>query len=87
MSTVTALLEPQILTRRVSGGQPIIGGAHNQALVVKMFKSEDPAGAQVTANAGVSFATGGVTLADLVASLIAVRGVTIKDSQRHCGKP
>lgn len=29
----------------VSGGQPIMGGTHNQGLVVKMFKSTDPAAA------------------------------------------
>lgn len=29
----------------VSGGAPIVGGSHNQALVVKMFKHDDPAGA------------------------------------------
>lgn len=28
-----------------SGGQPIIAGSHNQALVVKMFRDADPAGA------------------------------------------
>ena len=28
----------------VSGGAPIVGGSHNQALVVKMFKHDDPAG-------------------------------------------
>lgn len=32
-------------TTTYSGGQPIIAGAHNQGLVVKMFKAEDPAGA------------------------------------------
>lgn len=29
----------------VTGGQPIYGGSHNQGLIVKMFKEEDPAGA------------------------------------------
>jgi len=29
----------------VTGGQPIIGGHHDQALVIKMFKDGDPAGA------------------------------------------
>jgi hypothetical protein len=28
-----------------SGGQPIMGGSHNQALIVKMFKDGDPAAA------------------------------------------
>ncbi|MFM9939439.1 MAG: hypothetical protein ACKVP7_08080 [Hyphomicrobiaceae bacterium] len=28
-----------------TGGQPIIGGSHNQGLIVKMFKEGDPAGA------------------------------------------
>lgn len=28
----------------VHGGQPIMGGTHNQALVVKMFRHDDPAG-------------------------------------------
>lgn len=32
-------------TTTYSGGQPIIAGAHNQGLVVKMFKAEDPAAA------------------------------------------
>jgi hypothetical protein len=31
-------------TTTYSGGQPIIAGTHNQALVVKMFNSGDPAG-------------------------------------------
>lgn len=29
----------------VSGGAPIVGGSHNQAIVVKMFKHDEPAGA------------------------------------------
>lgn len=29
----------------VTGGDPILMGSHNQALVVKMFKASDPAGA------------------------------------------
>ena len=29
----------------VSGGSPIVGGTHNQGLVVKTFKNGDPAGA------------------------------------------
>lgn len=32
-------------TTTFSGGQPIVGGSHNQGLVVKMFKDGDPAGA------------------------------------------
>ena len=28
----------------VTGGEPIIGGTHNQGLIVKMFKADDPAG-------------------------------------------
>ena len=32
-------------TTTYSGGYPIIGGKHNQALVVKMFKDGDPRGA------------------------------------------
>ena len=32
-------------TTTYSGGNPIIAGSHNQALVVKMFKDGDPAGA------------------------------------------
>jgi hypothetical protein len=31
-------------TTTYSGGAPIVGGTHDQALVVKMFKEEDPAG-------------------------------------------
>lgn len=31
-------------TTTVYGGQPIYGGSHNQGLIVKMFKSGDPAG-------------------------------------------
>ena len=31
-------------TTTYSGGSPIIGGSHNQGLVVKMFKEGDPAG-------------------------------------------
>lgn len=33
-------------TTTYSGGQPIIGGTHDQGLIVKMFKDGDPAGAQ-----------------------------------------
>lgn len=32
-------------TTTFSGGQPIVGGSHNQGLVVKMFRDGDPAGA------------------------------------------
>ena len=32
-------------TTTVSGGDPIVMGSHDQALVVKMFKASDPAGA------------------------------------------
>lgn len=32
-------------TTTYSGGQPIVGGAHNQGLVVKMFKADDAAAA------------------------------------------
>lgn len=32
-------------TTTYSGGQPIIGGTHDQGLIVKMFKDGDPAGA------------------------------------------
>ena len=32
-------------TTTVSGGDPIVMGSHNQALVVKMFKASDPSGA------------------------------------------
>jgi len=28
-----------------TGGQPIVGGSHNQGLLVKMFRADDPAGA------------------------------------------
>jgi hypothetical protein len=31
-------------TTTYSGGAPIVGGSHDQALVVKMFKEGDPAG-------------------------------------------
>jgi hypothetical protein len=31
-------------TTTYSGGQPIVGGSHNQGLVVKMFRDGDPAG-------------------------------------------
>lgn len=33
-------------TTTFSGGQPIVAGAHNQGLVVKMFKAGDPAAPQ-----------------------------------------
>jgi hypothetical protein len=32
-------------TTTYSGGHPIVGGSHNQGLMVKMFKEGDPVGA------------------------------------------
>jgi len=32
-------------TTTFSGGQPIVGGSHDQGLIVKMFRDGDPAGA------------------------------------------
>jgi hypothetical protein len=32
-------------TTTYSGGQPIIAGSHNQGLVIKMFRADNPAGA------------------------------------------
>ena len=39
-------------TTTYSGGYPIIGGKHNQALVVKMFKDGDPRGANAISARG-----------------------------------